>query len=193
MSPAAARTSTDAVVGAARALLESGGPDAVTMQAVADRVGVRAPSLYKRVADRAALLTAVADDVAVELARATAPPAYIPDPVRALRQMATRYRAFAHHAPHSYQLLFGAAGARPSPGTDAVAAAGVLRVTQAMVGPEHALDAARLLVAFVHGFVSMELAGAFRLGGSVNTAFDYSLDALIEGLTGSADSDAASD
>ena len=183
MSPAAARTSNEAIVVAARALLEAGGPDAVTMQAVADAVGVRAPSLYKRVADRSALLTALADDVAADLARAVAPPARIEDPARALRQMATRYRAFAHRSPHAYQLLFGAAGARPSPGTDALAAVGVLRVTDALVGPDRALEAARLLVAFAHGFVSMELAGAFRLGGSVNAAFEYGIDALIGGLT----------
>ena len=193
MSPAVARTSNEAITVAARALLEAGGPDAVTMQAVADAVGVRAPSLYKRVADRSALLTALADDVAADLARAVAPPAHIKDPARALRQMAARYRAFAHRAPHAYQLLFSGAGVQPSPGTDALASAGVLRVAETLVGPAHALEAARLLVAFAHGFVSMELAGAFRLGGNVNAAFRYGVDTLIAGLTGSADSDAASD
>ncbi len=191
MSPAIARTSNDAIIEAARLLLEAGGPEAVTMQAVADAVGVRAPSLYKRFTDRAALVTALADDVAADLAAAVEPPAHVRDAQRALRTMATRYRTFAHRSPRAYQLLFGAAGVpggAPSPGTDALAAAGVLRVATALVGASDALAAARLLVAFAHGFVSMELAGAFRLGGDVDAAWDYGIDTLIAGLTGRAGS-----
>ncbi len=59
MSPARARTSSEEIIAAGRALLESGGLEAVTMQAVAQRVGVRAPSLYKRVPGRAALIAAI--------------------------------------------------------------------------------------------------------------------------------------
>ena len=46
MSPARARTSQTDIVAAGRELLEAGGLDAVTMQAIAERVGIRAPSLY---------------------------------------------------------------------------------------------------------------------------------------------------
>ena len=193
MSPAAARTSNAAIIAAARSLLEAGGPDAVTMQAVAEVVGVRAPSLYKRFADRSALLTAVADSVAADLAVATAPPAQIRDPQRAVRQMARRYRTFAQRSPRAYQLLFGDAGVQPTPSVNAQAGAGVLRVAEALVGQTHALEAARLLVAYVHGFVSMELAGAFRLGGDVNAAWDYGIDTLMRGLTVSSGSDAERD
>ena len=68
---------------------------------------------------------------------------------------------------------------------NALASADVLRVAGALVGPGQALEAARTLVAFAHGFVSMELAGAFRLGGDVDAAFDYGLETLIRGLTAS--------
>ncbi len=168
---------------AARVLLEAGGPDAVTMQAVADQVGIRAPSLYKRFADRSALLSALADVIAADLAVAVAPPARIQRPSDTAKRMASKYRAFARRSPRSYQLLFGAGGAQPSPTANAQAAGGVLRVAEALVGPGDALEAARLLVAYLHGFVSMELGGAFRLGGNVTDAFEYGLDTLLRGLT----------
>ena len=40
-----------------------------------------------------------------------------------------------------------------------------------------------LFTAWATGFLQMELAGAFRLGGDVDEAFDYGLDRLIHGLT----------
>ncbi len=49
--PTPERTSLAEIVTQAARLLESGGPAAVTMQAVAAAVGVKAPSLYKRVRD----------------------------------------------------------------------------------------------------------------------------------------------
>lgn len=183
MSPAAARTSNEAIIAAARTLLESGGPDAVTMHAVADQVGVRPPSLYKRFADRASLMTALADDISADMTVAVAPHTDVLEPRAALRAMAARYRAFARRAPKSYQLLF-ATGVAPSPGPNALASADVLRLAGALAGPDQALEAARTLVAFAHGFVSMELAGAFRLGGDVDAAFDYGLETLIRGLAG---------
>jgi hypothetical protein len=39
-----------------------------------------------------------------------------------------------------------------------------------------------MVTAFAHGFVSMELTGAFRLGGDVDDAFRYGVDGLLEAL-----------
>jgi AcrR family transcriptional regulator len=183
MSPARARTSREAIIAEARRLLEESGLDAVTMQAVADRVGIRAPSLYKRFAGRSALIGAIAEDVVAELGRTTAPATRVADPGEAVRIAANNYRAFAHGSPGAYKLLFSRLipQARPTAESNAAGAADVLLIAERLVGIERAIEAARLLTAFVHGFVSMEIAGAFRLGGDVDRAFRYSLDAIIAG------------
>jgi AcrR family transcriptional regulator len=184
VSPARARTSAVAIVAAGRALLETGGLDAVTMQAVADAVGVRAPSLYKRFDGRQALVRAIADDVSAELGAAIAPALEVRDPAEAVQVLADSYRAFAHRSPGAYQLLFTKLlpEANPTPEANAAAARGLLTLTERLVGRDRALEAARLLTAFAHGFVSMELAGAFRLGGDVDEAYRFAIDSIVEGL-----------
>ena len=42
----------DQIIDVARDLLERHGPDGVTMRAIADRLEIRAPSLYKHIADK---------------------------------------------------------------------------------------------------------------------------------------------
>jgi hypothetical protein len=56
-------------------------------------------------------------------------------------------------------------------------------VSRQLVGEEAALEAARLLTAWATGFIQMELAGAFRLGGDVDRAFEYGLVRLRRALT----------
>ncbi len=70
------------------------------MQAVADRVGVRAPSLYKRVRDRDALHAAVAT---ASIDALTARLEAAGDDVGAL---AHAYRGFAQEHPEGFRLMF---------------------------------------------------------------------------------------
>lgn len=182
--PAPARTSKEAIVAAGRDLLEAGGLDALTMQAVAARVGVKAPSLYKRLANRSALVAAITADAFADLGRELARAARHDDPATALRRIAGAYRAFAHRSPQAYGLMFAnlPPEARPPVAAGAQSARPVLDLTERWVGPETALEAARLLAAFAHGFVSMELAGAFRLGGDVDAAYRFGVETLVSGL-----------
>ena len=184
MSPARARTSLDEVVAAGRDLLEVGGPDAVTMLAVAERVGVKAPSLYKRLRDRNALLAAMAADTARELRASLETGAIDADPAASLRAMAHAFRTFAQAHPRSVELLFAdlPADARSTPETNAAVAAPIVEAAGRLAGPDHALEAARLITAFARGFTSMETAGAFRLGGDVDEAYGYGIDVLVEAL-----------
>ena len=163
MSPARARTSRDEIIAAGRDLLEEGGLDAVTMQAVAGRVGVRAPSLYKRVPNRGALIAAIGAAAQEDLRGELQPLIDDPDPAQALREVAIAFRAFAHGHPRAYELLFMnlPPGSRPTADSTAEAAAPLLAVTKRLVGPDRALEAARVITAFAHGFVSMELAERF--------------------------------
>jgi hypothetical protein len=48
-----------------------------------------------------------------------------------------------------------------------------------LAGPQHALMAARTLVAWANGFIMMELAGSFRLGGDLEQAWDFGLDQIL--------------
>ena len=184
MSPARARTSIQAIVAAGRSLLEDGGVSAVTMLAVAERVGVRAPSLYKRVRNRNELLAAIASATLDDLNRELQPRGQDRDPAAGLRAVASAFRAFAHRRPREYELLFAAlpADARAPANQNELASAPVIGLASRLVGDDRALNAARTMTAFVHGFISMELSGTFRLGGDVDGAFQYGLDVVVDAL-----------
>ncbi|MRX42638.1 TetR/AcrR family transcriptional regulator [Agromyces kandeliae] len=183
--PAPAKVSPDSLRAAARRVLERDGQQGLTMQAVATELGVRAPSLYKHLRDRDALVRLVAEDIAVEIgelmARVLADEADAADAVRAIAASARRY---AREHPHGYGLIFGplpeAARARGSAMERSSAA--ILEAARRLSGEARALESARTITAWMHGFTSMELAGAFRLGGSVDDAWSYGLDHLVHGL-----------
>jgi AcrR family transcriptional regulator len=184
--PAPSRTSADQILYAARAILEEDGLDAVTMQAVATRVGVKSPSLYKRVADRAALIKAVADAVTEDLRRTLDPePGTAMDPPDQLRAIAYRFRTFVHANPQGYALLFAPLPPDQTPDAGALAAAGrpIVDVMGRITGGDGALEAARTMVAWAHGFVTMELAGGFRLGGDLTAAYDVGIETILAGVS----------
>lgn len=182
--PAPAKVSDAEIVTAARRIIERDGVAALSMQAVAAVVGVRAPSLYKRFADRAALVGAVQQQLFGELGARLELAAARPGAILALQAMGDAYRAFARARPHLYALMFAVESPHDAAGDAArrAAAQPILSRLVDLVGPARALPSARVLTAFVHGFVSMELQGAFRLGGDVDEAFALGLELLLSSL-----------
>jgi AcrR family transcriptional regulator len=184
--PTPDRTSLDDIIRAGRDILESEGLSRLTMQAVADRVGVRAPSLYKRVRSRDDLVGLIAEATVHDLGERLHAVAGSADARRDLGELSRAFRAFAHAHPAGYHLIFapGPDVTRPDLDSLARASAPVLRVAADLAGKEHALEAARTLTAWANGFISMELAGAFNLGGDIDRAYEFGIARLADALGG---------
>lgn len=171
--PTPSRASLAQIIDAGREIVEGSGASGLTMQAVAERVGVRAPSLYKKIADRDELLRAVTgatlEDLSVRLESAGDD----------IAELARVYRSYAHERPEAFRMM-----STVSMPVDALRqpVEPLLRACARVFGEEDALNAARFAVSWVTGFVQMEFAGAFRLGGDVDVAFEYGLRRLGSGL-----------
>lgn len=186
--PTPPRTSLSEIVSAGRALVESEGPDRLTMQRLAKAVGVKAPSLYKHVDSRDHLIRLVAEDVVADLIIALDDAVAGVDPGEDLAALAHALRGFAHANPEAYGLLFSRLPEeqRPDAALLEQGVAALFRTTEALTGRDDALEAARTVTAWGHGFITMELAGAFRMGGDVDRAFEFGLDRLVTVLAESA-------
>lgn len=185
MSRGPARLNPAAVVAAAAALADEVGLEALSLAGLAERLGVRPPSLYTHVGGLADLrgrlaLTGVTELTGV-LQRATVGRAG----ADALRSLATSYRGWAHRHPGRYAATLAA----PDPADRELAAAaeellGLLLAVLAGLGlrGDDALHAARAVRSALHGFVALEAAGGFKLGLDADESYARLVDALVVGL-----------
>lgn len=174
-----------AVVAAAAELADEVGFAGLAMGLLAERLGVRTPSLYKHVDSLDALRRGVSVQAKRELgdalARATVGRAG-PDAVRAF---AEAYRRWAHAHPGRY-----AAGLRAATVDDEedrrVTDAALRVLYDVLAGfdlPEARLvDAARAMRSTLHGFAALEAAGGFGLPRDVDRSFAFLVDTLVAGL-----------
>jgi AcrR family transcriptional regulator len=176
--PTPERTSLDAIVDAARDLLEQDGLAGLTMNAVAHRVGVRPPSLYKRVESRDRLIQLVAEATLTDLNGRLSVD-------QGVAEIATVFRAFGKQRPAAFQLvLTPAAGTPVADDSFRIASTeAILRSAGRLAGEENALEAARTVVAWATGFITMELNGSFQLGGDVDRAWEFGVGRIVEALT----------
>jgi AcrR family transcriptional regulator len=160
------------IVGAARELLETEGAAGLSMRRIAERLGIRAPSLYKHFRDKEALAAAIVSDGFEQWARrfGTAV-AQGPDPLAAL---ARAYRDFALEHPHLYRLMTEGPLARDrlAPGVEERAAASLLEAASGDA------DLARAIWAFAHGMAILELDGRFPPGADLDSAWQTGMGAF---------------
>ena len=160
---------TEQIVDAARVLIDEGGPTALTMRALGERLGIRAPSLYKHFPDKGAVEAQVIALAMRELASALAQ-------AGSLVELAATYRAYALAHPHLYRLMNS--GPLPRhllpPGVEEAAA---LPLVRAVGG---GMDRARAVWAFAHGMVILELDGRFPPDADLGSAWRTGLAAFAQ-------------
>ncbi len=162
------------VVAEAAAVVDEVGWDKLTLAAVAERLGVRLPSLYKHVGSLAALRQGVAAQATRELGDALTSAAVGRSGPQALFAIADAYRGYGRAHPGRYASTVRAP--EPDDAEHLAAAEAVLQVVFAVLAGygitgDDAVDVTRSLRASLHGFVTLELAGGFGMSHDVERSF----------------------
>jgi AcrR family transcriptional regulator len=169
------------VVEEAASLADEVGLDSLTLAAVAQKLGVALPSLYKHIRGLDALQQSLATRALTDLAAALRDAAVGRSGRQALVAVAEAYRAYAHAHPGRYAATLRAPHpAAPDHVAAGEAAVGVIYAVLAgyELSGATAVDATRCLRSALHGFVSLEAAGAFGLPQDVDRSFRRLVDAL---------------
>ncbi|WP_319450333.1 MULTISPECIES: TetR/AcrR family transcriptional regulator [unclassified Mycobacterium] len=171
-----------ALLDEAAALLDSGGPDAVTLREVGARAGVSRGAPYRHFAEKESLLTAIAAEswerIGDLMHALQTDPRLLP--ADRLRAALTDVITVSRQQPYLYQLMFTAPAGDP---------AAVVRAAQRMcdeflaivvevVGDQHAQRYAAILLTGVHGAAGLESSGLLHTDKWHTTA-DELVDALL--------------
>jgi len=182
----AERLDRSAVARAAAALADAAGDvERVTLAQVAERLGIRVPSLYNHVAGLAGLRREVAMLGLRELTARIQSAAVGRASDDAIIAIAHAVRAFAQAHPGQYAATIRAAGPDDQELHTAAAAlvSILLRVLAAyQLGHADALHAIRGLRSVVHGFAALEAAGGFGLPLDLDESFERLVRGFVAGL-----------
>lgn len=166
-------------------MVEAEGSESLSLGKLAAKLGIKAPSLYNHIQNKAALIRAVNETTQRRLFAELDAIAPVDDPQGQLLAIAHAYRAFALAHPVTYTLAFSTmdADARPDPDVQERDAL-LLQAIIIRLIPDKAQSLAMLrgLWALIHGFVMLEIHAQFRRGGSLDEAFTASVQAFIRGI-----------
>jgi AcrR family transcriptional regulator len=165
----------ESVVEAAADMADEVGVNAITIAALAERLGVKQPSLYKHLDSLAGLHRSVSLLAKRELGEAIARAAVGRSGADAIFAMSHAYRNWAIRHPGRYDVSQIPA----SPGdveaqTTMMAAIQTIAdvLTAYQLEGDDSVDAIRAIRSILHGFVSLETSGGFALKADVDRSFD---------------------
>ena len=181
----------DTVVEAAADLLNTEGAEALTLNRLAQELGVKTPSLYNHVDGLPGLYRELALLNARTLGERFTQAAIGQSGPAALIAVAEAYRAYIKESPGVYLASLRSSGTQqPVDAELSTAEEKSLGVTVAVVASfgltgEDALHAVRGLRSLVHGFATLEIAGGFGLPLSLEESFDRLLQMFVRALQAS--------
>lgn len=172
------------VVEAAAKLVDEEGIERLTLGRLAERLGVRTPSLYNHVSGLPGLKRDLAlyclRDAYDHITRAVIGKAR----AEAIFALATAYRTYASETPGRYTLTLS-----PDPDDQEVHLLGqrLVDVTRAILAPyplgeEDMIHAIRSLRSIVHGFILLDQASGFRMPVDRDASFRWLVNMFISGL-----------
>ena len=188
MCPYPSQIDLDAIVSTATTLIEAEGAEQLSLHRLAAALGVKAPSLYRYVPNKMALLRAVNERTSAALVDAMRAAGESAEgaPGARIVSMAQTYRAFAQAHPAAYSLAFApqAPAARPDPALLAQMVLPLQALVAGVSGEADLLAALRGLWAVLHGYVLLELAGQMQRGGDLAATFTQVVEAYVRGWAG---------
>jgi AcrR family transcriptional regulator len=186
MSPRDAAPTRAAIVAAAGALLESGGPEAVTLRSVGADAGVSRSAAYRHFDDKAELLRALAVQTLTEFATRIRRASAHGDRDSLLHRGCAAYLSHALERPHHYQLIFGDTPiAQPGQELESAADDAMLALRELVeraqaegelgAGPPREL--ATILWVLLHGLAQLQITGHLHEPRTIDG--DTRLDELL--------------
>ena len=175
-----------ALLGAARGLLEQGGPSALSLREIARRVGVSAPSAYHHFASLDAIAVALAEEGFAELGRRL--DAAPTDAKGRLAPIGHAYIGFALDNPGLYRLMFGEGFRAASDASEAVRALRRRAYETVTVGLAKRLpadkvqSAALFLWSLTHGLALLMIDGQVDPGNDPEATIDAVLRLAGSGI-----------
>ncbi|MBO8141181.1 MAG: TetR/AcrR family transcriptional regulator [Firmicutes bacterium] len=169
----------------AAAIADDAGFDAVTVAAIAERLGVRPPSLYNHVSGLADLQKKLAVYGLERLLEALTDAVVGRSGDDAIRSMGGAYLGFARRHRGLYEATIRAMDMRdPAVQRSADAIVGLVARVLGFYGlhRDEAIHAVRGLRSILHGFASLERNGQFGLPLEADTSFQILLDIFLAGL-----------
>ncbi|CAM3213489.1 HTH tetR-type domain-containing protein [Deinococcus saxicola] len=183
--PYPAKLNPEQILDTAQKLLETSGPDGLSMRTLADALLVRPSSLYRHHASRETLLLALGERAALAL-RAALLHAATDREARAGAEAASHaYLQYARQHPHLYALLLLKLDQLPQ--GERMGTAGkqlwntLLDVVGRLSGNPDDTAYAVALWTFLHGFAELERSGMFGASGP-RGGLEVGLTALLEAM-----------
>jgi AcrR family transcriptional regulator len=176
------------VVAAAADLVDEVGLDQLSTGLLAERLGVRPPSLYKHIDSLADLQRRIAALALDQLGTAVGEAIRGRSGLAALRALALAVREFVTKHPGRYAATVGvtfdgSANGLHTPGTSVVEA--IAALVRGYGLPERELDhALRTIRSALHGFATLEAGHGFQWSADRDQSFEWMIQFLDRGLRG---------